>query len=250
MSFSFTRPPILIGGCGRSGTSILLSVLSAHPAIAAIPAETEAFCPTAWEPQPDLEASFRPELIEEHLGALSPRPQAARWLEKSPKNVLFLGRIIEHFKGRVRLINLVRDGRDVVTSFHPTRRRERPWVSPGRWIGDVGAGAAFDDHPLVHVVRYEDLILEYERTVRDLCLFLGEEVHPDLFDWHAHATVRTHVAWAGQVSGLHPQSIGKWKREENRKWVEPLLASPRARELLQRYGYLEADPGRGGQGSG
>ncbi len=250
MASRFSKPPILIGGCGRSGTSILLAVLSAHPAIAAIPPETEAFCPTAWDPVPNLAAKFRPELIGEHLATLEIPPQAGRWLEKSPKNVLFFGRIIDHFQGRVRLINLVRDGRDVVTSFHPTRRTDKPWVSPERWIGDVGAGAPFDDHPLVHVVRYEDLILDYENTIRGLCLFLEEEVHPNLLDWHAHATVRTHVAWPGQVSGLHPGSIGKWKKEENRRWVEPLVARPEARSLLRRYGYLETGRGKGGPGSG
>ena len=250
MPTNFTKPPILIGGCGRSGTSILLSVLSAHPAISAVPNETEAFCPTAWDPRPDLEAPFRPELIEEYLSSARLRPGSTRWLEKSPKNILFFGRIIDHFQGRVRLINLVRDGRDVVTSFHPTRRREKPWVSPRRWIDDVGAGTAFDDHPLVHLIKYEDLILDYKNTVAGLCRFLEEEVHENLFEWHLHATVRSHVAWSGEVSGLHPQSIGKWKKEENRKWVEPLLAEPEAGELLRRYGYLEASPAAGRDGAG
>ncbi len=238
MNTGFFKPPIFIGGCGRSGTSILLSVLSAHPAIEAIPNETEAFCPTAWEARPDLSAPFHPEIIDDYLSSHQAHPQATRWLEKSPKNVLFFGRILDHFKGRVRLINIVRDGRDVVTSFHPTRRRDKPWVSPERWIGDVTAGVPFDRHPLVHLVRYEDLILNFESTVRGICRFLEEEFHPDLFQWHTHATVRTHVAWSGKVSGLHPQSIGKWQKEENKKWVEPLISRPEALDLLHHYAYL------------
>ena len=67
---------------------------------------------------------------------------------------------------------------------------------------------------------------------------MEEEPHPDLFQWHTHSTVRTHVAWSGQVSGLHPQSIGKWEKEENRKWVEPLTSRPEALDLLRHYGYL------------
>jgi hypothetical protein len=239
MAADLTRPPVIIGGCGRSGTSLLLAVLSAHPALLAIPRETEAFCPTAWEAQPDLEAPFMPELMEEALSRLDRPPTARRWVEKSPKNILFFGRLIDHFGPEVRLLNIVRDGRDVVTSFHPTRRREKPWVGPERWVGDVSAGEPFDRHPSVLVVRYEDLVLEFEPTVRRICGFLGEEVHPHLLDWHSHATVRRHVAWSGRVSRLHPESVGKWRRPENRKWVEPLLALDQAHRLLAHYGYLE-----------
>ena len=39
-----TRPPVIVGGCERSGTTLLLSILSSHPAIQAIPVETWAFC--------------------------------------------------------------------------------------------------------------------------------------------------------------------------------------------------------------
>ena len=85
MNHIFTKPPVLIGGCGRSArlrTSILLSVLSAHPAIEAIPHETEAFCPTAWDSEPDLAAPFRPEIIDDYLAAHQTHAQAHRWLEK------------------------------------------------------------------------------------------------------------------------------------------------------------------------
>ena len=232
-------PPVIIGGCGRSGPSLLLAVLSAHPALAAIPQETEAFCPTAWEAEPDLTAPFRPEIIEHALSDLEIPPSARRWAEKSPKNILFLGRLIDLFGPEVRLINLVRDGRDVVTSFHPTRRRERPWVSPERWVNDVSAGEPFDSHPSVLVVRYEDLILDFEPTVGRICAFLGEEVHPNLLSWHDHATVRRHVAWADRVARLHPESIGKWRLPENKRWVEPLLALDQARRLLTHYGYVD-----------
>jgi len=239
MTAELNRPPVIIGGCGRSGTSLLLAVLSAHPALLAIPQETEAFCPTAWTEEPDLGAPFRPEIIEQSLSELDHPPTARRWVEKSPKNVLFFGRLIDHFGPEVRLLNTVRDGRDVVTSFHPTRRRERPWVSPKRWVDDVSAGLPFDHHPSVLVVRYEDLILDFEPTVRRICAFLGEELHPHLLDWHGHATVRSHVAWSDRVSRLHPESIGKWRRPENRPWVEPLLALDQARRLLTHYGYLD-----------
>jgi len=55
---SRTRRPIVIGGCARSGTSLLLSLLSCHPQIIAIPVETQTLCPTAYYPRPNLQVRF------------------------------------------------------------------------------------------------------------------------------------------------------------------------------------------------
>lgn len=232
-------PPVIIGGCGRSGTTLLLSILSAHPALAAVPFESEVFCPTAWSGSLDLEAPFEQDRLREILGEVDIRPTARRWVEKSPKNILFFGRILETFGPGARLIHIVRDGRDVVTSYHPTRRRENPWVSPGRWLDDLTAGRVFDDHPQVLIVRYEDLVTDFHDQAQRLCDFMGEELHPDMLDWHLHATVRKHVAWKGEVRKIHATSLQRWQQPEFKPFVDELLADPRAEGLLRRYGYLE-----------
>ena len=101
------------------------------------------------------------------------------------------------FGGRVKLIQTVRDGRDVVTSMHPTRQENGFWISPERWVADVSAGLPYDRHPRVCVVRYEDLVMDYGKTIRRICNFLQEVCVPEVLNWHAHATVRRH--WFGRV---------------------------------------------------
>ena len=59
--------PIVIGGCARSGTTLLLSVLSCHPNVYAIPVETQALCPTAYDAEPRSDASFDVAAIQRHL---------------------------------------------------------------------------------------------------------------------------------------------------------------------------------------
>ena len=236
---AFDRPPALIGGCGRSGTSLLLAVLSAHPGLAAIPQETEAFCPGIWDNAYDPAAGSDWPVIAAHFRDNPPPTTARRFVEKTPKNVVALGRILDEMGSEVRFLNIVRDGRDVITSRHPTRRRDRFWVSPERWINDVAAGAPFDDHPQVMVIRYEDLVRDFETSIRTICDFLDEEPVREIIDWHDHATVRSHAAWSGQVKPIFTKSIGRWKQPEYTDLMTDFLARPRAEELLRRYGYLD-----------
>ncbi|MCA9555784.1 MAG: sulfotransferase, partial [Myxococcales bacterium] len=44
----FPEPPIIIGGCGRSGTTLVASILSCHPRIAVVGPETRAFAAGAY----------------------------------------------------------------------------------------------------------------------------------------------------------------------------------------------------------
>ncbi len=236
----FRKPPIIIGGCGRSGTSLLLSILSAHPHILAIPHETKSLCPTAYSHDVDLGAPFQFDRLHAALSSTEPKPGALRWCEKSPKNILFFGRLLEVFGNDVRLINIVRDGRDVITSRHP-KNPTRSWVTLGRWVNDVAAGAVFDSHPQVLVVRYEDLVLDFARTVAEICDFVQEDLDDAVMSWRLNTTVSTHHAWPGRVSDVHDSSIGKWRLPENAELVAEMLADRAAVDLLMRYRYLNRD---------
>lgn len=233
----FTKPPVLIGGCGRSGSSLLLSILSAHPDIQAISVETEAFCPGIWEGSYDPERPFDWERLAGALAAEPEKETACRWCEKSPKNIIALPTILQRLKDEVRFLNIVRDGRDVITSRHPTRRRDRFWVLPQRWLQDVSAGKPFDLHPQVLVVKYEDLTLDFKASIKDICAFLQIELTPEILDWHKHATVRKHVAWSGEIRPMSSQSIGRWRHEKYKPLIEGFLEMPGAIDLLRHYGY-------------
>ena len=295
----FPDPPIVIGGCGRSGTSLLLSILSAHPHIAGIPEETYAFCPDVWTPGAEGPGDLDMEVIGRHLAHLDPPASTTRWCEKTPKNVQVFGALLAHFGERVRLVHIVRDGRDVLTSRHPSStgkarwlskdakqkvksliasvRRRLPvreavarvpygadayqrlrrgvkrrignietteyWVSAERWIEDVSAGRAFEGHPQVHTVRYEDLVQDFEPTVTRLCAFLDEEPVPDLLHWQRNTRVRTHGAWDGEVKPLFSSSVGRWQTMPDQPDIARLRRDPRAIELLRHYGYQDDLPG-------
>lgn len=229
-----TGEPIIIGGCGRSGTTLLLSILSSHPHIAAARHETRAF--TYGVKEGKYSAPMRMGRLHRGLAQSAIPKDAVRWCEKTPRNILVLPKIFEYFEGRVKVIHIVRDGRDVVTSVHP-KRVGTYHVSPERWVRDVLAGLDFDSHPNVYTVRYEDLVLNYAETMQDICTFLDED-HNALGTFPEHATVQKNRAWAEPVAPLSAKSIGRWRDAKFEDQVQKLLEMPAAIELMERFNYL------------
>jgi hypothetical protein len=234
----FSRPPIIIGGCERSGTTLLRSVLSAHPRIHAIADELWAFCHAevaGFKGQRPIRVSR----LYKYLGQHPIHPSAVRWCEKSPANIVFFDDILEYFDGRVRLIQLVRDGRDVVCSRHPQKPKSY-WMRVQRWVNALEIGLPYRRHPNALTIRYEDLILDHEQTVQRILDFVGEENCEEMRDWHAHASVRSSANLiGGAVPPIHSGSIRKFEAEgfEHGARVEELMSHPAVPALLRTYGY-------------
>ena len=232
------RPsPIVIGGCARSGTTLLLSILSSHPQIAAIPVETQTLCPTAYWGDFDPLAPLQIDVLQQHLDQLSPAESCRYWCEKTPRNILFFERILEEFGRHTRLIHVVRDGRDVVCSRHPDAP-QRFWVSPARWVADVRAGVAMDAHPQVLAVRYEDLVTRFTETMATLSQFLDLDLVPEVMAYPDHAQVHTSNAWYDKARPLDPSRISRWKADSLRERADELVAAPGATALLHYFHYL------------
>lgn len=231
----FSDLPIYIGGCGRSGTTLLLSVLSAHKEIFACPSELHLF-EEAYETESGVVA---PKFYRLYRTLVTRRIQssAKRYCEKSPVNIRHLPLIDQYHNGNFRLIQIVRDGRDVILSGHP-RGKEKYWVEPERWIGDVSEGLQYLEHPSVHTIRYEDLVGKYHETIEALCHFLALPVSEEILNWHHNATVRQNNALFSRITEINAGSIGKWRKPENSKRVNQLTKKPEAIALLEKYNYL------------
>jgi hypothetical protein len=257
--YQLTGPPVLIGGCGRSGTTLLLAILGSHPFVHAIPDETHAFCPTAYGTWAgtsagvkvesandqlhrtrmttfDPEAPFDLTKLDNALARWPPASAGLRWCEKTPKNILFFRRLLNEL-GDVRLIHVVRDGRDVVTSVHPGRDGLFH-VPPERWIEEVQAGLDVADDPRTLTIRYEDLVLDYGRSIERVCGFIGEPFDERLRQWHLHTNVQQHDSWEGlAVKPINTSAIARWSQNRYSEIVDRLMADSRAIELLRRLGY-------------
>ena len=98
-------------------------------------------------------------------------------------------------------------------------------------------GLQFDDDPRVKLVRYEDLVGDFENTIRDICEFLDEPCGEGILNWHERTPVRRHTAWTGDVQPLHDESVRRWQAPEFGDRVAELTNNAEAVSLLRRLGY-------------
>lgn len=228
----FSKPPVIIGACPRSGTTLLLSILSAHPEIFAIGNQTYAFA--NWDDQG--QPKRRDRLYREFLFRSIP-DENNRWCEKTPKNIVFFKEILNYFP-KVRVIHLVRDGRDVVTSRHPRHNPDQYWVSPARWVKDVRRGLDYKDHPDVLTLFYENLIDDFERQVAKVCDFIGIDFHQNFEHWTQKTSIRHSKHWKNPVQNLHSRAIGKWEKPEHQQRIKEFYSNPKAVALLKELHYM------------
>ena len=278
--------PIIIGGCGSSGTTLLRKMLNAHKNIACGP-EISVFdrpilykSSLSWLYTMYRNLDFDP-LDEEMLFALRLQPSnftycglhpdnnskyyhepaeiekmfdrvdtpanffdlyfreyaekqgKTRWAEKTPNNLFCIDEVFKWYP-EAHFIVVIRDGRDVVLSL-TERRSTHSIVAIFRWL--VSAGAFIDvieREPKyterISRVNYEDLVLDTERTLRKVCMRIGEKFDPAMLDYWkvrlpedeqkdkpqdeiADPKVATPADYGTQP--VFADSVGKWKDEKN-----------------------------------
>lgn len=270
--------PVVVLGVSRSGTTLLKEMLDRHPELA-IPSESYFLPQLRHRhgPRPDREAiladlgrlarvrewgvalddvsrrlerapSFG-DVIEAVYRAYAGARGKARFGDKTPAYMQSLDLLEEVFPG-AQYVHIVRDGRDAALSFLSMRRHPRfNWARPQglggfacQWELEVrgarrfGAAAARGRYL---EVRYEDLVAEPERRLREICAFLGLSFEGEMLEYHVglHAeTLQDHPRLA------QPPSVGvrDWREQMAPRDVERFEAI--AGGLLAELGYARAFP--------
>lgn len=266
--------PIIIGGCGRSGTTLMRVILDSHSQIACGPESNVFPSPNRLNPgSPGAEklakkfdlgssemrrllesSATRAEFAERFFAAYRDQAGKPLWADKTPRNVQVMPYILEHFP-EARFVHVIRDGRDVVCSLrtHPRHRvidgqivKLDTW-NPikdcvGRWVKDVGDGLAYRGDPRYYELKYEDLVTDTEGTLRGLFEFLRLDWEPAVMSFHeVQSSSRDPVKFAQNPEATKPlqsSSIGRWKKDLTGDDLEYVLRE--AGPLLRTLGYLDA----------
>lgn len=229
--FGFDRIHII--GCSRSGTTMLHLAMVCFQDVVLSGLESEPQYPFLRE-RANLALRFGWRPGRKHYVT----KRAAGWYRQ-----------VDDLVDRVRsenigLIHLVRDPRDVMLSIYPGCAE--PYVSDELWHASISAAdRAFrllSDYPNKLTLRYEDLVLDSERTGRRIGAAFGLKKNPEAFpinqikDNFERLDVRFASFALRSLSGLRnmdANSIEKWRRESNRPRTDTL--APQIRDRFEAF---------------
>jgi Sulfotransferase family len=275
--------PFFIVGSGRSGTTLLRMMLCSHSRIS-IPPETWFLLPLvkrlnidrALNPS-EIECAIA--LMTEHhrwpvmnLDSEELRRRVrqitdrrlrdvvdtayrahmeahgkVRWGDKTPLYIEIVPQLARLFPG-ARFIHLIRDGRDVARSFQNTH-----WVSPWlhdnteEWVSAMKYQRRWERSELrnfILPIRYEDLVLDTEATLRKTCEFLGERFEAQMLAWEhnvdAQIPDRERKYHKKLKLKIGSEGVARWKREMGAR--ETFVAEAFMGSQLARLGYERRYP--------
>lgn len=272
------RNPFFILGCGRSGTTLLRLMLDSHRDLT-IPGESHFITrlwerrhayqdkgklqserlarsilesthfkrwsiPTelVWQKIAGKEATFA-NVISAIFEAYAEASQKLRWGDKTPIYVRRIPVLLELFPD-AQFIHIIRDGRNVAMSYLSVPWGPRNiWSAAWKWQFDVSRGMR-DGRPLgmhrYREVRYEDLILKPEITLRELCLFIGADYDPAMLEYHRTADRRLHAGPGGErfhMSVTRPPTRGLREWRADMRTSDIMNFESIAGSLLEKLGY-------------
>lgn len=200
---------IFIVGCPRSGTTILQSLLAAHPEITSFP-ETGFFLHLWGEDlrrtlqerltiffqdinrtefletmQPQQSVTDRVKWFTSILDELAAENGNNIWAEKTPQHLFFIDDILRHLPD-AKFIHITRTPLDTIASLYLATRmppqQSHSWGEPWTlercvtmWKQSDRATRAYADNPQHLVISYEALTKNPEQVLFECCQFIDIE---------------------------------------------------------------------------
>ncbi|MEM8723383.1 MAG: sulfotransferase [Cyanobacteria bacterium P01_G01_bin.39] len=175
--------------------------------------------------------------------------------EQTPRNVHYIAELLELYP-HCHIINMVRDPRDVLLSQKykwkirflgasniPYREAIRAWTNyhsitiSQLWNAAINAAKKHSQSDRVITIRFEDLITQPEKNIRQVCEFLELEFSPQMLQVNQdEGGVSSHKKITSSAKGIDSSATGKWKQGGLTK-TEVYLCQQITQENMQLYNY-------------
>lgn len=263
--------PIFVGGCGRSGTTLLAALLAGHSRAVAppeaqflveglaagqgtddAPAAFASLLAGSWRYRLwDLPTSLPTELaaagkapseimagVARAYAERNGAPGADRWVDHTPMNIGFAPTLLAEFEA-APMVHIVRDPRAVIASVLPldwgpaTARAGARW-----WLSVIAMGLAAEASFPGRVVRvgYEELVRDPGGALERLCPALGLEFEPAMAGGgEAGLPAYTHGQHALVGRAPDPARIDAWRAKLSAAEVATIEAEVRDVPLMLGY---------------
>lgn len=249
--------PIFVVGFPRSGTTMLETMLDAHPGLAGM--DERAFIDNAIDEVKqhgfdypgqlgDIDTDFAATLRADYwrrAGERVRRSEGVRLVDKNPLNIMRLPMIARLFPN-AKIILALRHPCDVVLSNYMQTFRSPAYIKLCETIESTAIGYAdtfafwLDQaqllKPDVLELRYEDVVDDIGAQSRRIANFIGIDWNQRMVDFHDRARERGFIATPSYhqvVEPLNRKGIGRWERY--REYLQPAI--PHLRPYLDRWNY-------------
>jgi hypothetical protein len=265
---------IFIGGCERSGTTLLGAMLGAHSACICTPeshfkirmlrshrnrGELDPLTILRtletnwrfklWGLDLDFNSISESELSNSYQGLLAwlvkryaekhGKATASIWIDHTPENTKYAATLSELFP-QAKMIHIVRDGRAVAASVMPldwgpnTIIETAPW-----WMKRVAYGLAAEstlEKNRIMRVKYEDLVQNPEMILKRLCTYLDIDYQPEMIKANGFRAPRYSLSQHTLI-GKPPDATRAtaWKKELIARQIE--VFESLTYEFLVELGY-------------
>ncbi|MEM7336938.1 MAG: sulfotransferase [Chloroflexota bacterium] len=266
---------IFIGGCSRSGTTLLGAMIGSHPDIICSPESQfkSDFLRRLWPQTDNLDTNailnsltkhwrFKlwelPESIEELaslttedsfasiLNSLSlayakrhGKPNPTAWVDHTPENISYARSLLDIFPN-AKFIHIIRDGRAVAASILPLDWGPNSIIKAARWwmrMTSFGLAAEADlGADRIMQVRYESLVLDPEPTIQQICQFLEIDYDESMLDAVGFIPP-SYTNRQHKLVGLKPKPsmATRWQERLTQREIE--IFEHQTRNFLHHLGY-------------
>ncbi|WP_176491136.1 MULTISPECIES: sulfotransferase [Microbulbifer] len=247
-SFASNQEFIFVVGAPRSGTTLIQKLIGNASEVSSFEFETEVYSKkNIFDYFRFSEFISKQEYLDLVASSSSRSEFLLRWherkfnsrvfLEKTPQHVFFLDEIFRSFRS-AKIVNVVRDPRDAYLSGLSGKNipQARSCMSYAKyWRDCISAVNACGNKSRIYTVKYEDLVVNPNDSLKGLFEFLGLHFDDRLISLPREDHRASKREFIKLNKPIDSSSVAKWKMELTSQEVDVFLNI--CGEGMIQYGY-------------